>query len=420
LEREVLLEKIISGDSRAVGLQGIQILDLSESKIGGVIPMIRKGLKIIGIVLGVLVLLFILIGPAAPLWERMGAKPVCIQGAFPHLKVVSCEGNNAVSPTVTPLVLPSLNGQAPIPLIVDDDGSPDGTIALLYFLNNPLFDVRAVTISSGEAHPDIFAAHILQLLAGLGKAGIPVGAGRATPLEGNNAFPEPWRQVSDNFWDIKLPAATNELKPIPAADLIVKTINDTEQPALVFVSGTHTNLADALRIDPGIADKIRGVYIMGGSISGQGNIKSDWPSIDNSVAEWNIWVDPVAAEEVFSSGLPLHVIPLDATQKVTWTPSDLSGWKSFNSPEGTMAGNLLQWMLDSWSPAGVYIWDLVAAVQATNPAICPEVSLPVDIVTTSGPEQGRTAIIRGDPNVAVCLNPDSGQIKAIAASILGP
>jgi len=67
----------------------------------------------------------------------------------------------------------------------------------------------------------------------------------------------------------------------------------------------------------------------------------------------------------------------------------------------------------------MYVWDLVAAVQATNPALCPEVSLSVEIVTSPGPEQGRTAVIQGDPNVAVCLNPDSGQIKALAASILG-
>jgi purine nucleosidase/pyrimidine-specific ribonucleoside hydrolase len=379
----------------------------------------RRSLKIFGIILGVLFLLFILIGPAAPLWERMGAKPVCIQGEWPHLKFVSCGGNTAAFPAVTPLALPSLNGQAAIPLIVDDDGSPDGTIALLYFLNNPLFEVQAVTISSGEAHPAVFAEHILQLLAGMGKAEIPVGAGRATPLEGNNAFPKEWRQVSDKFWDIKLPDATPSLEPVPAADLIVKTINDSTQPVMVFVSGTHTNLAEALRADPGIADKIKGVYIMGGSISGSGNIKSDWPSIDNSVAEWNIWVDPIAAKQVFSSGIPLHLIPLDATRQVTWTQSDLPGWISTNSPEGTIAGNLLQWMLDSWSPEGVYVWDLVAAVQATNPSICPEISLAVDIITTPGPEQGRTAVIQGDPNVAVCLNPDSGQFKALAASIIG-
>jgi inosine-uridine nucleoside N-ribohydrolase len=97
----------------------------------------------------------------------------------------------------------------------------------------------------------------------------------------------------------------------------------------------------------------------------------------------------------------------------------LPGWISSNSPEGTLAGDLLQWMLDSWSPEGVYIWDLAAAVQATNPAVCPEASLAVNIVTTPGLEQGRTVVTQAAPNVAVCLDPDTGQVKAIAASILG-
>jgi inosine-uridine nucleoside N-ribohydrolase len=276
-----------------------------------------------------------------------------------------------------------------------------------------------VTISNGEAHPDLFANHILQLLAGLGKEDIPVGAGNPSPLEGNNSFPDPWRQASDQFWDIELPTTAVTQEPTPAAELIVDSINSSPQPVILFVSGTHTNLAEALRLNPKIAENIRDVYIMGGSVNVDGNIKSDWPEIDNRVAEWNIWADPVAAEAVFTSGLPLHLIPLDATRKVSWTPSDLPGWISSKSPEGNMAGNLLQWMLDSWSPEGVYIWDLVTAVQATNPIVCPEIPLAIDIVTSPGPEQGRTVVTQGEPNILVCFEPDSGQVKSIAASILG-
>jgi inosine-uridine nucleoside N-ribohydrolase len=80
---------------------------------------------------------------------------------------------------------------------------------------------------------------------------------------------------------------------------------------------------------------------------------------------------------------------------------------------------LLQWMLDSWSQSGVYIWDLAAAVQATNPTVCPEVSLAINIVTTPGPEQGRTVVTQGEPNVSVCLDPDIGQIKSLSAFVLG-
>jgi purine nucleosidase/pyrimidine-specific ribonucleoside hydrolase len=349
----------------------------------------------------------------------MGLEPFCIQGEWPHLQIVSCNDTASTHPTVTPLALSNQNGENPIPVIVDDDGSPDGTIALLYFLGNPRFDVRAVTISNGEAHPDLFANHIQQLLAGLGKADIPVGAGSPAPLEGSNEFPKPWRQASDSFWDIELPSTVVTQEPTPAAELIVDTINNSRKAVMVFVSGTHTNLAEALRLDPKIAENIRDVYIMGGSVHVGGNIKSDWPAIDNSVAEWNIWADPAAAKEVFESGLPLHLIPLDATRKVSWTPSDLPGWISSNSPEGELAGELLQWMLDSWSPEGVYIWDLVAAVQATIPTICPEIPLAINIVTSPGPEQGRTEVTQGEPNVLVCLDPDIGQVKSLSAYILG-
>ena len=377
-----------------------------------------KHLLIVGISAGMLVLLFIIIGPAAPLWAKLGVKPVCIQGEWPHLKIVSCGETTVASPTVTPISPPNFNGDAPIPVIVDDDGSPDGVLALLYFLNNPYFDVKAVTISNGEAHPDLFARHMLQLLASLGWAEIPVGAGEQTPLAGNNAFPVTWRQASDTFWGITLTPVTVKNDSIPAAELIADTINSSSEPVLVFVSGTHTNLAEALRQNPDIARNIRDVYIMGGSVYEPGNIKSDWPAIDNSVAEWNIWVDPVAAEEVFTSGLPLHLIPLDATRQVRWTQSDIPGWITSDPPEGKLAGELLQWMLDSWSPKGVYIWDLVAAIQASNPSVCPEIPLAISIVTNPGSEQGRTVITQEKANVSVCLNPDTGQIKALAASML--
>jgi inosine-uridine nucleoside N-ribohydrolase len=381
--------------------------------------MKRKGLVIGGIALAVLVLLFILAVPAAPLWVRLGMEPICLQGSWPNLRVVSCPQPTTASPAVTPLPLPTLGGQTPIPIIVDDDGSPDGVIALLYFLRNPLFDVQAVTISCGEAHPDLFARHIIQLLAGLGRADIPVGVGRATPLEGNNVFPDPWRQSSDAFWDIALTQAPTMTEAVPAADLIVETLSRSTQPAMVFVSGNHTNLAEALRLEPSIADHIREVHIMGGSIYAPGNINSDWPANENSVAEWNIWIDPVAASEVFASGLPLHITPLDATRQVIWTQADVSGWASSGSAEGAVARDLLQWMLRSWSPTGVYVWDLVAAANAANPALCPETPLSVDIIVAPGPEQGRTVTADQPPNAAVCLDPDIVQIKALAAYILG-
>jgi inosine-uridine nucleoside N-ribohydrolase len=292
-------------------------------------------------------------------------------------------------------------------------------VALLFVLGNPRYAVQAVTVSAGEAHPKLFAGHVAQLLGALGRADIPVGYGQEAPLEGNNAFPEPWRRSSDGFFGVTLPEASTTTEPVPAADLIVETLSRSSQPMLVFLSGTHTNLAEALRLDPGIADRILGIHIMGGAVHVGGNIGSDWPSIHNKVAEWNIWVDPVAAHEVFVSGIPLHVVPLDATDQVPWTESDAAAWADSGAPEGALAAEILRGMLRSWSAGSVYLWDLVAATTMTDARLCPEVAYTLDVVTETGAEQGRTIVVDGPANAEVCLEPDADQIRMRAAAIFG-
>ena len=379
--------------------------------------MKRKALVIIGTALGVLALAVILIWPAAPFWARLGTKPMCIQGSWPKIKFVPCAQTHAIRVDGTPL--PTLIGQAPIPIIVDDDGSPDGVIALLYFLSNPRYDVQAVTISNGEAHPDLFAPQMIKFLTELGRADIPVGAGRAFPLEGNNAFPDPWRQASDDFWELTLPQTPTFTEPHQAAELIVETLTNSISPMMIFVSGTHTNLVEALRLDPSIREHIAGVYVMGGSIYVPGNIESDWPSIHNRVAEWNIWADPVAADDVFASGLPLHLIPLDATNQVTWTEVDALNWATSATSEDVFAADILRWLLRSWTTDNAYIWDLAAAVVMTDQRLCSEVPLALDVVVEAGSEQGRTVVGDGTANTLVCLEPDTTQVKLNVSNILG-
>jgi pyrimidine-specific ribonucleoside hydrolase len=361
------------------------------------------------ILIGVIVILVLLSGPLTTL---LGIEPICIQGNFPDLRIVPCQDGAGNQPTVTPFPLPTVANKARVPVIFDDDGSPDGLVALLYFISHPAFDVKAVTVSCGEAHPDVFAGHLAHFLAGLGHGDIPIGAGQPNPLEGNNAFPEPWRQLSDQFWDIPLSQSANIENIQPAAELIIETLLKSDQPGLVFVSGTQTNLAQALRLEPGIANKIRAVYIMGGSIYAPGNIESDWPEIHNRVAEWNIWVDPVAAREVLSTGLPLHIVPLDATNQVLWTKADGDSWATSSTSTGGPARDLLHWMLDAWSTESAYIWDLVAAVIATDDHLCPAVPLALSVQVEPGPEQGQTVVVEGPPNAQVCLKPDIDQIKA--------
>jgi inosine-uridine nucleoside N-ribohydrolase len=127
----------------------------------------------------------------------------------------------------------------------------------------------------------------------------------------------------------------------------------------------------------------------------------------------------VAADKILASGLKIHLAPLDATNQVLWTEADARAWASSGSPEGRLASNLLQMTLESWSSTGVYVWDLVAAVYATDPALCPEVPLSVDVVVAPGPDQGQTVITDQPQNAIACLRPDAEHMRGLAAGVLG-
>jgi pyrimidine-specific ribonucleoside hydrolase len=324
----------------------------------------------------------------------------------------------ACSPAVPPIPLPTPAAPAPIPLIFDDDGSPDGMIALLYLLQHPHYEVVAVTIANGEAHPAVFAPQVARLLAAAGRPDIPVGAGREMPLVGDNAFPQPWREASDAFWGMDLPGEGAAAAVVPAAELIVESVNGADQPVTVFASGPLTNLAEALRLDPGLGERIGEVVVMGGSIDVPGNIGNAWPAIDNRVAEWNIWVDPVAAGEVFAAGLPLRLMPLDSTNQITWSGTDARRWAASASPEGEMAGDLLHRLLDAWGTENVNLWDLATATMVGEDRFCAEEALGVAVVIAAGPEQGRTVATEGPANARVCLEANIAQIKARANGML--
>jgi purine nucleosidase/pyrimidine-specific ribonucleoside hydrolase len=256
------------------------------------------------------------------------------------------------------------------------------------------------------------------MLARIGRGGIPVAAGRGTPLEGNNTFPEAWRESTDIFWGVELPIASEPVESYPASQLIVEVVKRSSEPVAIFLTGNHTNLAEALRLDPSIANRIKVVEVMGGALYVPGNIASDWPENPNQVAEWNIWVDPVAADEVFTSSLPIRLVPLDATNQVVWTEEDAATWEASDTPVGVLASEILRWMLSSWYPEGVYAWDVVAAVDLIDSDVCQHTHQFVKVATEPGDEQGKMVVDDSQPaNTSVCLTPLAEVLKDRVAEV---
>ena len=305
----------------------------------------------------------------------------------------------------------------PTPLIVDDDGSQDGMTALAYMLANPKFDIQAITIAQGIARPASFVNNLERMLGRLEVSGIPVGIGRADPLAGNNVFPEFIRDGAETFWSpfVQLPDTAPPVETRSAAELIVEEIKQSREPVAILATGTLTNIAEALRLDPSIISNIAVIQIMGGAVFVPGNLSvlPDPPFSTNTVGEFNIWVDPLAAQEVFaagSQGLKIQFTPLDATNKIGFSRADQQAWLATGTPESKLSSEFLDFALtviqsnNDPNPA----WDLVAAINLSEPNFSEETPLHLEVDTLSDPgtTQGQTlAVPNLLPNVLVSLNP---------------
>lgn len=309
------------------------------------------------------------------------------------------------------------NNIQPTPLIIDDDGSQDGMTAIAYMLANPKFDVEAITISQGIARPEIFDDNVLRMLDRLGDLDIPVGVGRSTPLAGSNEFPDFIRDGSNTFWSpfISLPEEVPDVETEDAVDLIIETIHSSPEPVAILATGPLTNIAEALRRDPTIIENIEIVQIMGGAVFTEGNLPvlPEPPFSTNTVAEFNIWIDPVAAQEVFDAGemgLKIQLTPLDATNQIEFDREDYQAWLDTGTPESIIAAEFLDYALtviqsdNDPNP----VWDLVAAINLSEPDFSPEIPLHIDVDTQSAPgnTQGETEpVAELPPNVLVSIDP---------------
>jgi len=296
-------------------------------------------------------------------------------------------------------------------VIYDDDGSRDGMVALLYLLSHPEISIEAANISYGEAHPELYVQHTGRVLDQLGITDIPLGAGQDKPLAVGVPFPDWLRGLSDKFWDYPVPNAAKTYPFQNAPELMVSVINQAPGPVTIFLSGPFTNLAQALRLDPGIRNNIAAVYFMGGAVNVPGNITNLISDSKNRVAEWNILADPQAAKEVFESGLEMYMVPLDATNKVIMRQEDIRPWHQ-GDEKADMAADLYDIMFNNYGFQSAEIFDLTASVLMVQPELCDFQPVHLDVITDQGDTLGQTAVVPdAEPNVHACLEPNADGIR---------
>lgn len=293
----------------------------------------------------------------------------------------------------------------------DDDGSPDGSTALFYLLTQPGIELVGAGISYGEAHPNQYIEYIGRTLDYFGFPGIPLGAGIDGSLSGVEGFPEGVRSASAAFWGWP---RFNEDKNYPVqtdADLIIQAVEQSPSPVMFYFSGPLTNLALALRRSPKIRENIAAVYMMAGAVYAPGNISDFYPGDPNVYAEWNVYSDPQAYKEVFDAGLPLYLVPLDATNQVSISKTDTRQWRSGGEIANFIA-DAYDGLMNSTGTQEFAIWDLMGVMIMVDNSLCRFTPVHLDIITDAGTHFGQTAVVEdAEPNSYACLEPDVAAIK---------
>ena len=307
----------------------------------------------------------------------------------------------ALPPTPSPEPIAATQGLTSV--FITTDMSSDDFVALLYLLRHPDVEVLGIGSADGVAHVGPAATGVLRLLTLLGREDIPVAVGSDKHLEGDHSFPSAWRGGADRLFGLDLPQAKAQPVAASTAELLAEVVKARPGQVTVVLLGAHTDLALALRANLGLAAQIKAVHMMGGAVHVPGNINAEYGAVANKTAEWNLWLDYRAAAEVFSSGIPLTMAPLDATNLVRVERAYSEQFAAAaQSPAAKAVAQL--WNRQSGS---FYIWDAVAAVGLTVPQAMTWEMDALSIVTDKPDDLGQTVLQQGQaPSFRVCIGVD--------------
>jgi inosine-uridine nucleoside N-ribohydrolase len=329
--------------------------------------------------------------------------------------------SNAAFTTCPPPIaaIPVLSG-APRPVIVDVDMAHEDMNAILYLLQNPQVDVKAVTVAgTGEAHCEAGVRNARGLLAMHGRPDIPVACGPEMPMTGDHVFPDEWRQAADDLYGLSLPEKPAPATALQAPDLIASTVKESPGQVTVVATGPLTNLGQALVADPSIAERIDGIFIMGGAVELGGNVGMSGVGIENNVAEWNIFIDPHAASLVFHSGVPITLVPLNATRHAPVTGDFYSCiQENRTTPEAEFVFDILRANYDFVSSGGFQFWDSLTAGIFTDESLAEFKTMNLIVVEQEGPANGQTRPDKDGIPVRVAVSADGERFESLLLEVL--
>lgn len=298
-------------------------------------------------------------------------------------------------------------------VIIDTDPGHDDALALMLALRSPELEVLAITTVAGNSTVENCTRNARYIL-GILDSKVPVFSGTDKPISREliQAVVH-GKSGLDGIDPMGDPKLTGD-----AADKIIELVENNPDEITLITLGPLTNVAKAIQTNPKTMSKARQIVSMGGAISAAGN--------KNRVAEFNIFVDPEAADIVFRSGIPLTLVPLDACNHVQLSLSDFESINDIKlkSVILKMVRPYIKNLTKDAGYEGAMMYDPLTVYYLLDPGSCRTAEFNIQVETKGELTRGMTVTDRRPvpdklpPNVTVVLDIDGSKFtKRFLASL---
>jgi purine nucleosidase len=277
----------------------------------------------------------------------------------------------------------------PRKIIIDTDPGQDDAVAILLALASPEeLDVVAITTVAGNVPLPLTTRNALMMCELAGRTDVPVYEGSVRPMVRDLVTAE-YVHGATGIDGAGLAEPTMEVSDGHAVDAIVDIVMAAEPGEItVCPLGPLTNIGQALVREPRIADRLDQIVLMGGGFFEGGN--------RTPAAEFNIYVDPHAADIVFRCGVPITMMPLDVTHKALTSPDRLARFAAISSPVGKAVHGMLDYFerfdIEKYGIEGGPLHDPCVIAYLLNPGLFGGKNVSVRIETSSEMTMGMTVV----------------------------
>ncbi|MGP1355042.1 nucleoside hydrolase [Roseicyclus sp.] len=272
-------------------------------------------------------------------------------------------------------------------IIIDTDPGQDDAVAILLALASPEeVEVLGITAVAGNVPLALTQRNARIVCELAGRRDVRVFAGCDAPMERRLVTAEHVHGKT-GLDGIELPEPTMALEEAHAVDFIVETLRAEPSGTVTLCPlGPLTNIATAFARAPDIVGRVEEIVLMGGAYFEVGNI--------TPAAEFNIYVDPEAAEIVFRSGVPLTVMPLDVTHKALTTQARIEGFRALGTEVGTVVAEWTDFFerfdMEKYGSEGAPLHDPCVIAHLVRPGLFSGRHINVEIETVSDLTRGMT------------------------------